>query len=94
MATDRMSDKERALVAAARAPVSPLDAPTVVGWDHPAAQAAPPAAGDQWARVAALMAAEHREGVERRRRMRRTAIAVAVGLLALAALLAVRFFAR
>ncbi len=95
MATERMSDEERAAARrAAAAPVSPLDAPTVVGWDHPAAQAAPLAADDKWAHVAALMEAEHRAGVALRRRMRRNAIAVAVALLVLALVLAARFFAR
>jgi hypothetical protein len=61
-----------------RAPSSPLDQATVVGWDHPAAQAAQPKpADDKWARMAVLMENERREADERRRRMRRTGLAVA-----------------
>jgi hypothetical protein len=70
-----------------RAAVSPLDAPTVLGWDHPAAQAGPKAAADKWARVAALMEAERGEADEKRRRMRRRAFAV-LGFLCIAALIA------
>jgi hypothetical protein len=57
--------------------VSPLDVPTVAGWDHPAAQRGPPKVeGDKWARIAALMEAERREAEARRRRMRRNALTV------------------
>jgi len=112
MTDQRLTDKERALIAAARrevevkairtetvdtakpaarkgngqathahrqAPrpaVSPLDAPTVVGWDHPAAQAGPKAAEDKWARIAALMEAERSEADQKRRQLRRRAFAV------------------
>jgi hypothetical protein len=123
----KLSDRERALLAAARreieakkahrpvadtpgsgrpgsrrgsdarggppTPVSPLDSPTVVGWDHPAAQGAPETNEDKWARVAALMEAERAEENAKRRRMRKfTIVFVAVGLvivlLALARMLA------
>jgi hypothetical protein len=63
--------------AAPRAPVSPLDAPTVLGWDHPAAQGAPPKPEDEkWARVAVLMERERRDADARRRRTRRNGFAV------------------
>jgi hypothetical protein len=64
--------------AAPRAPVSPLDAPTVLGWDHPAAQGAPPPKPEEekWARIAALMERERRDADVRRQRMRRNAFAV------------------
>jgi hypothetical protein len=51
-------------------PTSPLDATTVVGWDHPAAQPAPKS-DDKWTRVAALMEAERREAEEKRHKARR-----------------------
>lgn len=67
---------------APRAPVSPLDAPTVLGWDHPAAQGAPPKPADEkWARMAALMERERRDAEARRRRTRRNGFAVAAVLL-------------
>ena len=75
---------------APRPAVSPLDAPTVLGWDHPAAQAAPKAAEDKWPRVAALMEAERSEADQKRRRLRRRAFAV-LGFLCIVALIA---FAR
>jgi len=63
--------------AAPRAPSSPLDAPTVLGWDHPAAQAAPPKPeDDKWARIAVLMERERRDADARRRRTRRNGYAV------------------
>jgi len=61
---------------APRPAVSPLDAPTVLGWDHPAAQAGSKAIEDKWARVAALMEAERSEADQKRRRLRRRAFAV------------------
>ena len=75
---------------APRPSVSPLDAPTVVGWDHPAAQAGPKAAEDKWARVAALMEVERSEAEQKRRRLRRRAFAV-LGFLCIVVLIA---FAR
>ncbi len=76
---------------APRAAASPLDAPTVVGWDNPAAQSAPSeVAGDKWAKVAALMETERRETEERRQRVRRLAFTV-LGVIGLVALIA---FAR
>ncbi len=68
--------------AAPRAPTSPLDAPTVLGWDHPAAQAPPPKPEEEkWARIAALMERERRDANARRRRARRNGFAVAAVLL-------------
>jgi hypothetical protein len=65
-----------------RAPSSPLDAPTVLGWDHPAAQAAPASPDDQkWARIATLMERERRDAEARRRRTRRNGYAVAAVLI-------------
>ncbi len=60
---------------------SPLDAQTVLGWDHPAAQG--PAAGgeDKWSRIAALMETERAQANVRRAKARRTAILFLVGLL-------------
>ncbi len=61
-----------------RGPSSPLDAPTVLGWDHPAAQsAAPPKPEDEkWARIATLMERERRDADAQRRRTRRNGLAV------------------
>lgn len=62
---------------APRAPVTPLDAPTVLGWDHPAAQGATPKPEDEkWARVAKLMERERRDADEKRRRTRRNGLTV------------------
>ena len=98
METNRLSDKERALVQAARrsgsAPVSPLDAPTVEGWDHPAAQDAAPSASGKWTRIAALMDAERREAAAKRRKMRRNMIAFLVVLLGLVLIAVARILAR
>ncbi len=54
--------------------LSPLDAQTVLGWDHPAAQKPASAAEDKWARIAALMEEERREAAERRAKARRGVI--------------------
>jgi hypothetical protein len=82
--------------AAPRAPVSPLDAPTVLGWDHPAAQTAPapPPADDKWARVALLMEAERREAEEKRRRTRGTALAAFSVLVLIVAIVLARALIR
>jgi hypothetical protein len=119
MATKGMSDKERALLRAARREVdakvkrrevvdtaalagssshrgsaaapaprretptlSPLDAQTVLGWDHPAAQKPVSAAEDKWARIAHLMEAERLEAAERRAKVRRGAIIFLICLFA------------
>jgi hypothetical protein len=68
--------------APARAPSSPLDAPTVLGWDHPAAQAAASSKPEEqkWARIATLMERERRDAEARRRRTRRNGYAVAAVL--------------
>ena len=54
-------------------PRTPLDAPTVAGWDHPAAQPAP-AADEKWSRIAALMDAERREAQRQRERAKRAGV--------------------
>ncbi|HTO50244.1 MAG TPA: hypothetical protein VML91_21590 [Burkholderiales bacterium] len=54
--------------------LSPLDAQTVLGWDHPAAQKPASAAADKWARIATLMEEERREAAEKRAKARRGAI--------------------
>jgi len=71
-----------ATAAPPRGPSSPLDAPTVLGWDHPAAQAAAPPKPDEqkWARIATLMERERRDAEARRRRARRNGYAVAAVL--------------
>lgn len=103
MASRALSDKEQALIAAARrelrgrsagaqppvadkahAPTTPLDQPTVLGWDHPAAQAAPPAvAADKWAAIAAMMENERRAEGERRARLRQRTLYVMLAVLLL-----------
>lgn len=98
METNRLSDKERALMEAARrsgsAPVSPLDAPTVVGWDHPAAQDGPQSANGKWAHIAALMDAERGEAAVKRRKLRRNMIVFLVALLGLVLIVVARILAR
>ena len=54
--------------------VSPLDARTVLGWDHPAAQKPASAAEDKWARIASLMERERREAAGKRAKARRRAL--------------------
>jgi hypothetical protein len=54
--------------------LSPLDAQTVLGWDHPAAQKPASVAEDKWARIAALMERERREAAEKRAKARRGAL--------------------
>jgi hypothetical protein len=54
--------------------VSPLDAQTVLGWDHPAAQKPASGAEDKWSRIAGLMEEERREAQEKRAKARRAAI--------------------
>jgi hypothetical protein len=94
MASKAISDREQALIDAARrelrgrdapAPTAPattpLDQPTVLGWDHPAAQETPAAvAADKWAAVAEMMEAERRVEAERRARLRRGVTYVLVAL--------------
>jgi hypothetical protein len=121
MATKGMSDRERALLQAARREVaaktkrrevvdtaalaassshrgsgaaapprgeatapklSPLDAQTVLGWDHPAAQKPVSATEDKWARIAHLMEAERLEAAEKRAKVRRSAIIFLICLFA------------
>ena len=105
-----MNEKERSLIESAqreaaarrrggsdvaRTPsASPLDAPTVVGWDHPAAQETPNVNAEKWQRIAALMESERSENEERRRRMRRGAIAFLVVVLAFALFAVARMLVR
>jgi hypothetical protein len=64
-------------------PVSPIEHPTVDGWNHPAARDAAPsvkiAVEEKWARLAAVMETEQREAREARDRMRRTTRRFAIG---------------
>jgi hypothetical protein len=64
-------------------PVSPIDHPTVDGWNHPAAHDPAPkvkiAVEEKWARVAAAMEMEQRESREARDRMRRMGKRLAIG---------------
>ena len=56
--------------------LSPLDAQTVLGWDHPAAQKPVSAADDKWVRIANLMEAERRDAQAQRAKTRRVATIV------------------
>jgi hypothetical protein len=85
--TDRLTDKERALIEAAKrqaaarraatagqakpnpAVSTPLDQPTVLGWDNPAAQQDSAAA--KWERIAQLMAEERETADAERRKLKR-----------------------
>jgi len=60
--------------------LSPLDAQTVLGWDHPAAQKPVSAAEDKWARIAQLMERERREATEKRAKARRAAMIILFGV--------------
>jgi hypothetical protein len=64
-------------------PTTPIDHPTVDGWDHPSARDAAPkvkiATEEKWARVAAAMEAEQRESRQARERMRRMGRRFAIG---------------
>ena len=96
-----LSAKEAALIAAARKqvgsqPSSKADdafPPTVIGWDHPAAQT-PDADSGKWAQIAAMMAAEQEAAQARRARLRRACL-IAVSIVgALIVFLALRALLR
>jgi len=131
MATKGMSDKERALVRAARREVaaktnrrevvdtaalassaphrgsaapparrreapklSPLDAQTVLGWDHPAAQQPASAGEEKWSRIARLLEAERRAAMAKRATARRKAMIFVFVVLAVALVAALRALSR
>jgi len=73
-------------------PTTPMDAPTIMGWDNPAAALALDVSAEKWARIAALMDAERNEGRERRRITRRNVMLCLGGMLGLAALYGARLF--
>ena len=84
-----LSDKELALLQAARrearqrkAPppegaTTPIDQATVLGWDHPAARQTKPkvkvAAEEKWERLSALMEVERHAAQAQRQKLRRNA---------------------
>lgn len=78
-------------------PITPIDHPTVDGWNHPAAHDPAPkvklAVEEKWARVAAAMETEQREARAARDRMRRVGRRFAIGA-AVVILLAVISFLR
>jgi hypothetical protein len=74
--------------------LSPLDAQTVLGWDHPAAQQPASAAEDKWSRLAQLMEAERREATAQRAKARRRVMVFVFCLLAVALVAAVRALSR
>jgi hypothetical protein len=74
--------------------LSPLDAQTVLGWDHPAAQKPVSAADDKWARIANLMEAERREAAAKRAKTRRVAIVFFACLVLVVAIAAARTLIR
>jgi hypothetical protein len=74
--------------------LSPLDAQTVLGWDHPAAQKPVSAADDKWARIANLMEAERREAAAKRAKTRRIGIIFLVCLVAVVVIVATRALIR
>jgi hypothetical protein len=75
-------------------PTSPLDAQTVLGWDHPAAQKPGGAAEDKWSRIAALMEDERKEAAEKRAKARRAAVIFLVGLVIVVAIAGARMLVR
>jgi len=74
--------------------LSPLDAQTVLGWDHPAARKPVSAADDKWARSANLLEAERREAAAKRARTRRIVTIFLVGLVVVIAIAATRMLLR
>jgi hypothetical protein len=65
---------------------TPLDQPTVVGWDHPAARASADARRiaddrERWARVGELLKAERMAEEARRERLRRNGLGAIAALL-------------
>ncbi len=73
---------------------SPLDAQTVLGWDHPAAQKPASAGEDKWSRIAALMEAERSEAAGRRAQARRGLIIFLIVFLAVVLIVGARMLAR
>lgn len=107
-ATPSTSDKEQALLEAARRelaarlgqsrqppPTTPLEERTVLGWDHEAAQAPGEVslAAEKWERVAAIMENERAVASERRARLRKRALYVLLAI-SVALLAAVLFAMR
>ena len=77
--------------APARMPTSPLDARTLVGWDHPAASGAKGQDADgKWSRIAALMESERAAAMRKRQRAKRRAAIFLGVLLVIATLVAAR----
>jgi hypothetical protein len=74
--------------------LSPLEAQTVLGWDHPAAQKPVSAADDKWARIAKLMEAERREAAGKRAKIRRVTTVLFACLVLLVAIMAVKTLIR
>lgn len=74
--------------------LSPLDAQTVLGWDHPAARKPVSAADDKWARIANLLETERREAAAKRAKMRRIATIFLVGLVVVVVIAATRMLLR
>ena len=94
-ASSDVTAHSRAPARRAEAPaVSPLDVPTVLGWDNPAAQTAPKAVNDKWARIAPLMDAERQANEELRHKARRNTIAFLAVVLVLVAVAALRMLLR
>jgi hypothetical protein len=94
-ASSPMSDKERALLEAARRelatrlgqskqppPTTSLEEPTVLGWDHEQAQAPGEVrvAADKWERITAIMEAERAAAIERRARLRNRTLYVLLAI--------------
>jgi len=74
--------------------LSPLDAQTVLGWDHPAAQKPVSAADDKWARIANLLETERREAAAKRAKTRRIVTIFLVGLVVVVVIVATRTLLR
>jgi hypothetical protein len=74
--------------------LSPLDAQTVLGWDHPAAQKPVSAADDKWARIANLLETERREAAAKRAKARRIVTIFLVGLVVVVVIVATRTLLR
>lgn len=73
---------------------SPLDAQTVLGWDHPAARKPVSADDDKWSRIAALMEAERAEANAKRAKARRRMIIFLIGVLIVVLIVGARSLVR
>jgi hypothetical protein len=71
---------------------TPLDQPTVLGWDNPAAQDG--AAAAKWERIANLMAEERETAEAQRRKVKQYGLAISAALFAVGMLVVLALWPR